>query len=1352
AVFMVCAIAAINPSHRLLICAILDRLAKQLNYATRFKYLEQLMKSILSRWITAQLSLAALVEMRNIFILKAEPKSFIQLCCPMLLPPLILRGNESDLNWIATVSSEPVATLVKHHFASIFAACLPLHCGNEKGDREKAASVLQGFILRVTMMSEDERDALIKKQMMAIVSSLIALCSSGSEPQFPYFAKDIIVLAIRTVVDGFLEIDQLPSNGVVDKIQIFRPDRVFMFLLHIHYQIDSAIHPRHRCHALSRISVLIDVIKHRASIPSTCRYLFHIILQSLRFQQLQDQCCYLLSSLLDIFQMVSLKEISHVLGGQLQSIVPKLVACCVSSDLTKSGEGIANSSALLLPLVHRLTVDADRSLYDYVKELDPFPDLDCFERIRNFHEELCFGQTPANEFIKFVERMSSLPQELRLRSLQRLHKKLQSREVISLMNRLDMQSCKHREWPCDPGIVSAVWRLVELCNDDDDASDMRELVADFIARVGVGDPYAVVFHLPDDSEGNVFCLPEGKSGDTNVSINPNEGVCEELVSTIIKLLQQYILDDSVKIVDIAAKSLRGLLSTEKGQKALQSLGSVERSYIAVQSRGVDLKLVESLLIETQSKSIDNIVPLEDVSLWKTFGKAFEEWICPLVYSLIHHADDIILRLCQDIVLHKAPLAELVFPHVLGNLAGRSNISTHVCKLVSSQVEENIFTESNESLRSIQVVLDAMNELRLRYVLDRAKSTSESTKKRDISKSPCLPSSSGSRSSRGSRNKQMDPSTPIKSNISSSYDWEKVYWLHIDYLLAAKAAIRCASYFTSVLYVEHWCEEHFESLTLGDPDFSHHERLPAHVEVLMTATTNINEPDGIYGIRSQKLPSQILTYEHEGNWSKALENYDLVLRTTGRDHTAQELSKDSLKPVRSGYTGQELPFRNEFSNWNYHKGLIKSLQQTGCSHVLDLYCQGLAAKESVLQQDLEFVELQYEAAWRTGTWDFYCISPELNSIESNDQISRQKITFNANLHSCLRCLDEGDANMFRMKMKHSKQALVSFVSQTSRESTQYIHSVIVKLQILDQLSQAWEIRWRHIGNHDGGYSRPMDTQLFGPSVPSIEQLNRLNADWQYISKQMQLHFTLLEPFVTFRRILFQTLDCKGCIPEHHLLEFATLSRKSGRFSQAATAVHELKLICAKMENQNEISTVCPLGRIEEAKLLRAQGQIDMAINLAKYIMQHYDIGDESADVYRLTGKWLAESRSSSSRNILEQYLKRAVDIAEVKHDTNEKKWIDRQCRTHFRLAHYTDALFRSYEERLASSEWQTALRLRNHKAKELEALMKRFKNLTKGEKADFGGKIIELQKHVTMDTEEATRLQVPFPVCFFHLNM
>lgn len=31
--------------------------------------------------------------------------------------------------------------------------------------------------------------------------------------------------------------------------------------------------------------------------------------------------------------------------------------------------------------------------------------------------------------------------------------------------------------------------------------------------------------------------------------------------------------------------------------------------------------------------------------------------------------------------------------------------------------------------------------------------------------------------------------------------------------------RCAAYFTTILYVEHWCKDKFGSLTLGEPDFS-----------------------------------------------------------------------------------------------------------------------------------------------------------------------------------------------------------------------------------------------------------------------------------------------------------------------------------------------------------------------------------------------------------------------------------------------------------------------------------------------------------------------------------------------------
>ncbi|KAL8137459.1 hypothetical protein V2J09_003460 [Rumex salicifolius] len=90
----------------------------------------------------------------------------------------------------------------------------------------------------------------------------------------------------------------------------------------------------------------------------------------------------------------------------------------------------------------------------------------------------------------------------------------------------------------------------------------------------------------------------------------------------------------------------------------------------------------------------------------------------------------------------------------------------------------------------------------------------------------------------------------------------------------------------------------------------------------------------------------------------------------------------------------------------------------------------------------------------------------------------------------------------------------------------------------------------------------------------------------------------------------------------------------------------------------------------------------------------------------------------SRTILEKYLKRAVLIAGNLKDIG-KKSLDRQCQTHFHLAHYADALFRSHEERLNSTEWQAAMRLRKHK----------------GEKTDYSMKILELQKQLTMDKEE-----------------
>ncbi|KAL5224577.1 hypothetical protein ABZP36_011216 [Zizania latifolia] len=49
----------------------------------------------------------------------------------------------------------------------------------------------------------------------------------------------------------------LAEKGVIDKINIFRPDRVFKFLSELHQQVADASHPRHRSHRLCAIEVLM---------------------------------------------------------------------------------------------------------------------------------------------------------------------------------------------------------------------------------------------------------------------------------------------------------------------------------------------------------------------------------------------------------------------------------------------------------------------------------------------------------------------------------------------------------------------------------------------------------------------------------------------------------------------------------------------------------------------------------------------------------------------------------------------------------------------------------------------------------------------------------------------------------------------------------------------------------------------------------------------------------------------------------------------------------------------------------------------------------------------------------------
>ncbi|KAL6209453.1 hypothetical protein ACLB2K_020395 [Fragaria x ananassa] len=228
----------------------------------------------------------------------------------------------------------------------------------------------------------------------------------------------------------------------------------------------------------------------------------------------------------------------------------------------------------------------------------------------------------------------------------------------------------------------------------------------------------------------------------------------------------------------------------------------------------------------------------------------------------------------------------------------------------------------------------------------------------------------------------------------------------------------------------------------------------------------------------------------------------------------------------------------------------------------------------------------------------------------------------------------------------------------------------------------------------------------PLIPTMDQLSWLNLDWSSILERTQLHMSLLEPFIAFRRVLLQVLNCKDSMVQHLLQSTCTL-RKGSRYSQAAAALHEFKFLCVESGEQD--SSLYWLGRVEEAKLLRSQGQHEMAISLA------------------------------NSRTILEKYLKPAVSLVEDQKAT-DKRSRDRQSQTHFHLAHYADALFRSYEERLTSnygvgSTYSTAKMF--NKGKHSEQLNRVYK-ITEGKNILILQKVSQLQGERRTDLIEAAK--------------
>ncbi|KAK0202615.1 hypothetical protein DFS33DRAFT_1384994 [Desarmillaria ectypa] len=217
------------------------------------------------------------------------------------------------------------------------------------------------------------------------------------------------------------------------------------------------------------------------------------------------------------------------------------------------------------------------------------------------------------------------------------------------------------------------------------------------------------------------------------------------------------------------------------------------------------------------------------------------------------------------------------------------------------------------------------------------------------------------------------------------------WLAIDFVLLARNAITCGSYTTALLFLELAAENGSRNLA----EDALVEQIMYHIY------SNIDEPDGFYGIKPLDLRKFLINcFHHENQWGKAFRFHGAALEAGSKDSRDME-------------------------------GLLQSIHSFGFSHLANTTSQNFYGDMSTC--------MNYQLGWRTETWDL----PERDQEQSSD----------ASLYFALRAMHvQRDQEVGHDMVRHSMFREMERLRNLGSENVAQIREVIQTLVCLYQISQ------------------------------------------------------------------------------------------------------------------------------------------------------------------------------------------------------------------------------------------------------------------------------------------------------------
>ncbi|XP_063954158.1 serine-protein kinase ATM-like isoform X2 [Lytechinus pictus] len=1181
-----------------------------------------------------------------------------------IIPHLVTLKKIDMVKSIAGELKQDWKELLKSSFPRTIASLLPLlaqsreHSEKAEEEKERAAWAVQCLEELQNTIGQETLNAWIQSHLDLIVVELLTMLyepwtetshsskfmtPSDPEPDPPFFTSYMI----KATLDHLTTCHAGGSSLTLISLLAKTHDSIQKVLLELHLRMwrCQQLNERRRLLLAYRLFGLLLIKELDTKLGGSWVYVLQDLIYTLvhTIHRAGEGGSSVMegSSSLAIPCLDMLRHISEKAVDKCSEEFSKHVEVILGAVVPLVGNVPSDVSKQALSLVDFLVVENHNKLEAALLDTNPLPDKAELKKARKILEQIKSKQEDKNllsEINHFLMRGGQHSKNHTLEGLNSLHHELASRKAeLALLVSMCAENAS------DSVLPQLICELVSLCgsdhsNQDGQASALQNAAGQCLGEIGSPDLSVIALKKWGGGEhGASYSTAVKRFSDNNDPIS-----CRN--SVILHLLKEYLTDPCVDVVAASAKCLKMLLGTRSGQifyeeyKAQNIDTLLAYLYPFKTSKN---KMIKLPAIDTTDEAF--VRHVGDESLWQPVRGSHDKWLKDLTVALIKSGGvrDEILRLLEPVCLAKVEFAERVFPYLIHDILTADN--TLYRQTLSEQIKGvfNTFTESvinsraptpmpgsldqrNQGLgqRSIKTLLDTIHYLRTQ--------------------------------GRSSRTSRLTP-------------WDNNFWLDVDYLQMAQAAQMCEAHFTCLLYSEIWCnhqrmanpptrsggpietftQDSQESISLSSISMETGINLQS---LLMDAFGSIGEPDSVYGCGAGRLvdtSARIHTYEHEGEWGKALAAYDLQMQSS--------------------------------TSGAIQLGLLQALQNFGLSGILQTYLAGQKAQGQQCEGDQGLLEYQYEAAWRNGLWD---LDLEESSVE-------RSFGYHENVFRALCSLKSKDQSSYQSSMERAMTGLTHLLSHVSLESVQRIYPLMTSLRGLQEISVVAPFILK----------RSMESEPIFDTWTS--QLPLMNNSFEFSEPTLALRSTLSQLVhdgigEDQRRTLHDGIGEDQRRELHdgiasHLKTQVQWARDAGRFQVAERALVYLKELEKKQDHTNILEGWS--SSLEEALLFWAKNERTTALHLMKAQIDRLSKSPDAsnyktyATMLSIYGNWLAETRSQSPNVIMEDYMEKAVTIFIDASDASKEA-----VHAYHSLARFADAQYQSLVEYMKSKDYENKRKL------------------------------------------------------------